>query len=155
MIPDDILSYCLSNLQDVVLVESWGERGIFYNPHNMLKRGIYVLTIKEKDGAHDKASMLDREHIYRINVGLRKETFIKLFGYLPKSPKAGEVVDMEFDFTTTNTIMPHPVYAWMGWICVLNPSNETFDDFKAMIQESYIFAKEKFAKRKITVKKAI
>lgn len=148
MMPEDILSYCLSHLQDVVLVESWGERGIFYNPHNVLKRGIYVLTIKEKDGVHDKASILDRECIYRVNVGLRKETFIKLFGHLPKRPKAGEVIDMAFDFTATNTIMPHPVYAWMGWICVLNPSNETFDDFKTMIQESYVFAKEKFAKRK-------
>lgn len=29
MTPNDILSYCLSNLKDVVLVESWGERGIF------------------------------------------------------------------------------------------------------------------------------
>ena len=29
MTPNDILSYCQSNLKDVVLVESWGERGIF------------------------------------------------------------------------------------------------------------------------------
>lgn len=27
MTPNDILSYCQSNLKDVVLVESWGERG--------------------------------------------------------------------------------------------------------------------------------
>ena len=26
MTPDDILSYCLSDLKDVVLAESWGER---------------------------------------------------------------------------------------------------------------------------------
>ena len=30
----------------------------------------------------------------------------------------------------------------------LNPSDKTFEDFKAMIQESYDFAKEKFIKRK-------
>jgi len=44
MTPNDILSYCQSNLKDVVLVESWGERGIFYNPNGVLKRGVYVLT---------------------------------------------------------------------------------------------------------------
>ena len=36
----------------------------------------------------------------------------------------------------------------MSWACVLNPSDKTFEDFKAMIQESYDFAKEKFNKRK-------
>ena len=35
MTPDDILSYCLSDLKDVVLAESWGERGIFYNPNGV------------------------------------------------------------------------------------------------------------------------
>nr|WP_009904199.1 DUF6194 family protein [Clostridioides difficile] len=45
---DDILNYCLSNLDDVVLMDSWGERAIYYNPNGVLKRGVYVLTIKEK-----------------------------------------------------------------------------------------------------------
>ena len=48
--PDNILKYCLDNLEGVVEVRSWGERGIFYNPSSVLKRGVYVLTIKEKDG---------------------------------------------------------------------------------------------------------
>jgi len=148
MTPDDILSYCLSNLKDVVLIESWGERGIFYNPNRALKRGVYVLTVKEKDGDNDKGSMLNRDNAYRINVGLRKENFIKQFGYIPKRPAAGQIVKMNFDFTAMDIIMPHPVYAWMGWVCVLNPSDKTFEDFKPMIQESYEFAKEKFAKRK-------
>lgn len=38
-----ILEYCLDNLPDTVLVNSWGESGIFYNPNNTLKRGVYVL----------------------------------------------------------------------------------------------------------------
>lgn len=59
--PDNILKYCLDNLEGVVEVRSWGERGIFYNPSSVLKRGVYVLTIKEKDGDNDRASQLDRE----------------------------------------------------------------------------------------------
>jgi hypothetical protein len=35
---------------------NWGERGIFYNPDRVLKKGVYVLTIKEKDGENDSAS---------------------------------------------------------------------------------------------------
>lgn len=41
--PDNILKYCLDNLEGVVEVRSWGERGIFYNPSSVLKRGVYVL----------------------------------------------------------------------------------------------------------------
>ena len=32
MTADEILQYCLANLAGTVLVNSWGERGIFYNP---------------------------------------------------------------------------------------------------------------------------
>lgn len=148
MTPDDILNYCLENLDGVVEINSWGERGIFYNPGRVLKRGVYVLTVKEKDGNNDRSSQLNRNGTFRVNLGLRKPTFQKLFGELPKRPAKGSVVGMSYDFTNTDTIMPHPVYAWIGWICVLNPTIETFESLKTYIQESYEFAKEKFSKRK-------
>ena len=56
---------------------------------------------------------------------------------------------MNYDFTEIDKIIPHPVYAWMGWISVLNPSNETFTELKTFIQESYEYAVEKFKKRKV------
>jgi hypothetical protein len=143
-----ILEYCRIHLPGTVLVQSWGEKGIFYNPNQVLKRGIYVLTIKEKDGDHDKGSNLNREGIFRVNIGLRRATFMKMFGILPKRPNAGEIVDMPYDFTTLDMILPHPVYAWMGWVSILNPSEQTFEQMKLLIQESYEVAIEKFRKRK-------
>ena len=147
MTPDDILRYCLDNFEGVVEVSSWGERGIFYNPGGVLKRGVYVLTVKEKDGENDRASMLDREGVWRLNIGVRKPTFRILFGELPKRPCKGGIVDMPYDFSAKDVIMPHPVYAWMGWICVLNPSEETFEALRPYVREAYEYAKEKFAKR--------
>ena len=87
------------------------------------------MTVKLKDGENDRASDLAREGIYRINTGIRKDTFRKLFGDLPGRPKAGGIVDMNYDFTSTNLIMPHPVYAWMGWICILNPAEDQYFQF--------------------------
>lgn len=150
MNPNEILQYCLENLEGTVLVESWGEKGIFYNPGNGLKRGIYVLTIKEKDGANDRSSRLDRKNTYRVNIGVRKNTFTRLFGATPKRPDAGGIVDMDYDFSAFNQLLPHPVYAWMSWICVLNPSPSVFEELKPYILEAYEYAKEKFNKRKIT-----
>lgn len=149
MTPEDILQYCLDHLEGTALVESWGGRGIFYNPGKRLKRGVYVLTVKEKDGENDRASQLDREGVFRVNIGVRKPTFTGLFGATPKRPGKGRVVDMAFDFTAGDQIIPHPVYAWMGWICVLNPSEETFEMLKPLIQEGYEYAKEKYEKKKL------
>lgn len=148
MTANNVLQYCLDNLPDTVLVKSWGESGIFYNPNNSLKRGIYVMTVKEKDGDNDKGSNLDRENIYRINIGVCKSTFINMFGTIPARPTKGGIVDMPFDFTQTNKILPHPVYAWMSWVCVLNPSDATFEELKPLIQEAYEYATEKYSKRK-------
>ncbi len=60
---EEILKYCLDNLKNTILVERWGEKGIFYNSNNELKRGISVLTIKEKGGENDKSSDLNRKNI--------------------------------------------------------------------------------------------
>ncbi len=145
---DEILKYCLENLDGTVLVNSWGERGIFYNPNNILKRGVYILTVKEKDGENDKSSNLDREGVYRINIGVKKKTFIDMFGEIPKRPSKGCIVNMEYDFTSINNIIPHPVYAWMSWICCLSPTEKTFNKLKPLIQEAYEYAKEKYKKKK-------
>ena len=149
MTADEIINYCLKNLKDVVLVKSWGEKGIFYNPENKLKRGVYILTVKEKDGENDSSSDLNRDGVYRVNLGVRKQTFIDKFKIVPTRPPKGGIVDMKFDFSAINEIMPHPVYGWMSWICCLNPSDKTFEQLKPLIAEAHAYAKEKFERRKV------
>ena len=147
MEPKQILNWCLGHLEGAILVNSWGETGVFYNPGHVLKRGIYVLTVKEKDGDNDRASQLDQDGVYRVNLGLRKKTYVSLFGPTPRRPPKGGTVEMDVDFTRTDILLPHPVYAWMSWMCVLTPSEGTFKKLKPLIFESYEYAKEKFSKR--------
>ena len=54
---------------------------------------------------------------------------------------------MNYDFTEVDKIILHPVYAWMRWFSVLNPSIETFETLKTFIEEAYGFSKEKFSKK--------
>ena len=51
-------------------------------------------------------------------------------------------------FAALDRLIPHPVYAWMGWIAVLSPGEQTFRELLPYIEEAYVFAKEKYNRRK-------
>ena len=87
-----------------------GGKGIFYNPGHVFKRGVYILTVKEKDGDNDKGSKLDRPGIYRVNLSIRMDMFVNLFWGVPKRPGAGGFVEMNYDFSAVDRFLPHPVY---------------------------------------------
>lgn len=108
------------------------------------------MTVKEKDGENDSGSNLDRNEIFRVNLDVHKATFRKLFGTIPKRPGKVETVSMQYDFSSTDCILPHPVYVWVGWICSLSPSKKTFGELKLLIQETYDYAREKCAKKKLS-----
>jgi hypothetical protein len=62
-------------------------------------------------------SDLSRPGVYRLNIGVGKETFQRLVGSVT-----------EPDFTALDRILPHPVYAKQRWIAILNPSDATVRD---------------------------
>jgi hypothetical protein len=118
---------------------NWGERGLFYNPKNQFPKGAYVLTFKEKDGEHDASSNLNAGNKYRLNLKISKISFINLFESIPKRPAAGGVIEGGYDFTESDTIMPHPIYGWMTWMCVINPTLKTieFMETQGLFEEAY------------------
>ena len=142
-----IAKYIVGTFADIRPVAAWGETSFFYNPGRKLPRGIYVATIKDKDGDHDCASNLQRPGVYRLNIGISKQTYRALFGPQPARPAAGGVVGTGHDFTVLDQLLPHPVYGWMSWVSVLNPSVTTFDTVKPLLSEAYVLAVGKFAKR--------
>lgn len=134
---DDIQRYILEHYDDINLVNTWGEKSFFINPGQKLKRGTYFATLKEKDSENDKASYLDRNNIYRLNIGINKEYFISMFSTLPARPKKGCIIEGNHNFLGLNTILPHPVYGWMAWICILNPDYNTFNECKKLLDNAY------------------
>lgn len=147
MTPDAIISQIISNYDGIVPKASWGETSLFYNPNNALPNGVYFCTIKQKNGDNDKSSNLDREGVFRISLGIGSEAYIENFGEKPKRPPKGGIIDTGHDFTVLNELMPHPIYGWMGWIQVLNPTQKTFDDIQPLIHTAYTLAVSKFDKK--------
>lgn len=140
--------WILDNYQGVIVTDAYRERSFFYNPDGSLPKGIYFTTIKESDGPNDKASHLDRDGIYRLSVGVGKKQYQRLFGDVPIRPAKGEIVELDFDFSTTGMLMPHPIYAWLGWVCINNPDSENLDLLKHLLDISYQGVLTKFAKKK-------
>lgn len=57
------------------------------------------------------------------------------------------MVDTDHEFTTLDSLTPHPVYGWARWGCVLTPSEETLEPLWPLVDESYGAAKAQFEKR--------
>jgi|SRR5579864_1591036 len=108
---------------------AWGDTFFIYDPdHNLTgSRRFPFATIVTKDyGEFDNASQLDRPGVFRLNIGVSKETFASMFG-------AGG----DHDSAALDTLMPHPIYGRNHWVCVLNPSDGTFEKLKPLLAEAY------------------
>lgn len=144
---DQLHGFLLTKLEGVSPQRTWGETAYFYNPGNLLKRGTYFATIKEKDGENDKSSNLDREGVWRLNIGVPKPVFEQLFGHPPARPAKGGIVEGPWDFTEFDVLMPHPVYGWMSWLAINSPSPQSFEQCKPLLLEAHGKAKSLFEKR--------
>ena len=139
----------IAALGGVDVLEAGGDYYLFYDPQD--GRPVEHLhpfaTVVTAD-RHDPASNLDREGVYRLNFGVAKKTYESILGPRPSWPKDGAmVVETGHDYTALNKLMPHPVYSPQSWMCVLNPSEETFASLRPLLVEAYERAAESHRKR--------
>ncbi len=137
MRPEEVVAAIQARYPGVVPKASWGETSLFVNPGGQLPSGVYFCTLKDHDGANDCAARLDRDGVYRLALGLPPAAYGQRFGARPARPPKGGVVDTGHDFTQLNLLMPHPVYAWMGWVQLLSPSRETFEALLPLLDEAH------------------
>jgi hypothetical protein len=145
--PTTIIDDLLARFPGSVVVSAWGETSVFYNPGRLLPRGVYFATVKEKDGENDRASKLDRANVFRFNIGTSRPLFLERFGPPPPRPAKGRAIEGKWEFTQLDLVTPHPVYGWMSWVSVLNPSSDTLMEMDEMIEAAFMKAKASFEKR--------
>lgn len=147
MTPESIIQLITSELEGVVPKSSWGETSLFYNPGKQLPNGVYFCTIKEKDGDNDKSSDLNRDSVFRVSIGISKSQYEQHFGVKPNRPEKGGIVKTGHDFTKLDELMPHPIYAWMSWVQILSPSEQSFEKTLPLIKDAHASAIVKFNKK--------
>ena len=102
--------------------------------NNNLLRGVLNLLFFRQE------QLQDAIFVFRLNIGISKQTFQALFG----TPK----VDINsYDFTALDVIMPHPDYAQQHFICVLSPSEATFERLGPLLAEAYDIAVRRYTRQ--------
>ena len=142
MTEDAITDYIISNFPGAEVIRpeeaggpdiANGDRFFMHSPDPQRPAKMPFATIVTKDyGELDNASRLNRDGVFRLNVGVGKETFRLIVGTSAES---------ERDYSVLDRILPHPVYAAQSWVCILNPSDETFHELLApLLAEAYQIA---------------
>lgn len=103
-------------------------------------------TIVTSDNDFDNVSNLSRDGFYRLNIGIDKLTFQRLFDSVPSKPGIGGYVDSGIDFTKENELFPHPFYGSMYWVSVVNPSESRYPQIKQFLDYAYGKAKTNYEK---------
>lgn len=132
-----VTDYILHTFEGVETMATMGYTFFFYGDERMLP----FTTLATADNEGDRASNLDRPGVFRLNVGVSKQTFQSLFG-------TGKVDLGSYNFTALDTLMPHPDYAAQSWLCVLNPGDAAFQTIKPLLSEAYDLAVKRAARRK-------
>lgn len=97
-------------------------------------------TIARQGNEYEKVSDLSRPGVYRLNIGVSRDTFQSLFG--------SASVDLSgYDFTALDVIMPHPDYAKQFYICVLSPSDATWERVRELLREAYDIVVQKASRK--------
>lgn len=149
---DAIIHYVAETFAGVEILRSTdgpgaGDTFFFYDPQRDIDptRRLPFATIVTKDyGDFDNNSQLDRPGVFRLNIGVSRDTFRALFGY---APGEDSIEAADYDFAALDRLMPHPVYAPQLYVCVLNPSEETFEAVKPLLAEAYSIVATRYANK--------
>jgi hypothetical protein len=96
------------------------------------------VTIANSDNEWDSVSNLSREGVFRVNIGVSRETFKSLIIKPDDAP---------VDYSVLNTFLPHPEYAQQNFVCILNPSGENIEITKKLIEEAHSIATRRLERK--------
>lgn len=124
----------IMGLPDVQREENYGYSFFFVGSDHRLP----FVTIADSDNEYDKVSNLNREGVFRLNIGVSKDTFNRL-----TAGQAGH----DIDYTVLNEFLPHPEYSRQHFVCILNPAQDRVEMTKRLIAEAHGLAEERVRRK--------
>jgi len=127
-----IAQYILESLPNVQTSENFGYQFFFFGDDHRLP----FATIASSDNDYDRVSNLDRPGVFRLNIGISKQSFQALF-----DPST------EYDYTELDRFMPHPDYARQFFVRILSPGEENLATVREMLAEAHGIAERRYKLR--------
>lgn len=124
----EITHYITGTFPNAAAVATDGNTFFFCGAERMMP----FATLVTND-LYDQVSNLNRPGVFRLNMGVSKETFMAKLG----------TAEADHDFTALDKLMPHPAYGQMFWVCVLNPGAATAETVRALLAEAYALAEKR------------
>ena len=122
--PDEITAWITVTYPDTVVSRAMGAT-FFSLDESQWPNFATIVTTDEHDMGNP--SDLAREGVFRLNIGVGRQTFERLVGSVT-----------EPDHAALDRVVPHPVYAKQRWVSILNPSRATFEEVvKPLIAEAH------------------
>ena len=112
--PAEITTWITQTYPETIVADAMGATFFSLDERHWPNFATIVTTDEHDMGT---PSNLSRPGVFRLNIGVGRETFERLVG--------GMVAP---DYAAFEQILPHPVYAKQLWISILNPSDATFRD---------------------------
>ncbi len=128
-----IARYVLDTFPNVQTSENFGYSFFFFGDNHRLP----FATIASSDNECETVSKLDRPGVFRLNIGVSKQTFQSLFG-------PGEASLADYDLAELDRFMPHPDYAWQSFVCILNPGDANLPMVLDMLREAYAMGEKRY-----------
>jgi hypothetical protein len=97
---------------------AWGDHFFYVSRDGTVPQNAQPFaTIITKDYPDDDSSRLDAPGRWRLNLHVGAPRMSELFGDDADGP--------ELDRSEADVLLPHPVYASLGWVAVTNPGDRT------------------------------
>ena len=124
----------VAQLPNVQREENFGYSFFFVGDDHRLP----FVTFANSDNEYDKMSNLDREGVFRVNIGVSRETFKNLISYSDSE---------DIDYSLLNVFLPHPDYARQNFVCILSPVGDNVEETKRLIVEAHSIAETRFQRK--------
>jgi hypothetical protein len=124
--PDTITGHILDTFPGVDIVTAMGATFFSLDPEKHWPNFATIVTTDEHD-VGSPSDLTARPDVYRLNIGVSRETFDRLVGGM-----------IEPDYAALDRLLPHPVYAQQHWLSILNPGAATFESVvKPLLREAH------------------
>ena len=121
---------------------SWGDVFFYYAPAGQLPKTQPFATIVTKNYPDEPPSGLDRADAFRLNISVGADEFRAITGRAPREQTLPDI-----DPSTTDVLLPHPVYGHLAWLAVVTPAERTSTKALELLDSAHRAAQARFQRR--------